>query len=74
MASHRGVAIIYDSFASVATGRSPKPIDRYRARVNNKMLKGTMDEVKAKIDIELGSETPPPSARKKAAKKKDGKR
>jgi len=70
MASHRGVAIIYDSFASVATGRSPKPIDRYRARVNNTMLRGTMDEVKAKIDLELGLEKPPAPAKKKAGKVK----
>lgn len=57
MAAHRGIQILEEIIGNLHPGSSkPAPIKRYSCTVNGVPLRGTLDDVKRRIDEVLGSE------------------
>ncbi|MCE9552245.1 MAG: hypothetical protein K8T91_02575 [Planctomycetes bacterium] len=57
MAAHRGIQILEEIIGNLHPGSSkPAPIKRYSCTVNGVPLRGTLDDVKRRIDEVLGSD------------------
>lgn len=54
MTVYRGITIKCEKMGAYNFAGNTQPIERYKAKVNDKPVIGTLDEVKKKIDEELG--------------------
>ena len=73
MTVYRGIEIIDEQIGTFGTGTGVEPIRRCRATINGKTVKGSPEDIKRKIDEELG---PEPAAAKEPSRrrKKPGKK